>query len=63
MDDPEVAAAMIRLLLENSMEPLFNALHPGCRKKGRFSSINVIRASISRAVAPLFARIAIVCSG
>jgi hypothetical protein len=45
------------------MDPLFNAFVPGCRKNGRFSSINVTRANISRAVAPLLARTAIVFSG
>ena len=63
MDEPEVAAATIRLLLENSIEPLFRDLHPGWRKNGRFSSIRVILESISLAVAPLFANTAIVFSG
>ena len=60
---PDVAEAIILLLLLNSTEPLFNALVPGCKKKGKFSSASVIRASISRATAPLFASIAIVFSG
>ena len=63
MELPDVAAATIRELLENSMEPLFNALHPGCKKNGKFSNISVIRPSISRAVAPLFAIMAMVFSG
>ena len=50
-------------LFENSIDLLFKALHPGCRKKGRFSSIRVIRDNISPAVAPLLANIATVFSG
>ena len=63
MEEPEVAAARIRELLLNSIDPLFNARHPGCKKNGKFSSANVTRANISRAVEPLFASTAIVLSG
>jgi hypothetical protein len=63
MDDPDVADAMILELFENSMDPLLSALHPGCKKNGRFSNMRVTRDNISRAVAPLFARIAMVFSG
>ena len=63
IDEPEVAAAIIRELFENSKEPLFSALVPGCKKNGTFSSARVIRESISLAVAPLFANTAIVWSG
>src|SRR6056300_349969 len=60
---PLVAAAIIRELLLNSNEPLLSAFEPGCKKNGMFSSMSVIRDNISRAVAPLFARIATVFSG
>ena len=61
--DPEVAEAIIFALFAKVILPLFNSLQPGCKKKGKFSSAKVILPSISRAVAPLFARIAIVFSG
>ena len=62
MELPEVEAAIILELLENSIEPLLRALQPGCRKNGRFSNIRDIRDNISLAVAPLFAKIATVFS-
>ena len=49
---PLVAEATILLLLLNSILPLFKALHPGCKKNGKFSSASVIRANISLATAP-----------
>ena len=62
IEEPDVAAAIILLLFENSNEPLFKAFVPGCKKNGKFSNIRVMRASISRAVAPLLASTATVFS-
>ncbi|ANS05817.1 hypothetical protein [uncultured Mediterranean phage] len=62
MELDDVAAAMILLLLENPIDPLLSAVHPGCRKNGRFSNMRVIRANISRAIAFLFASTPTTCS-